>query len=55
MAIYKEVSSGSTRVVVKPLDGEGRVQEIARMLAGDGDSEVSRQHARQLLAQRSTS
>ena len=55
LSISKEVSSGSTRVVVKPLDGEGRVEEIARMLAGDGDSEVSRQHARQLLAQRSTS
>ncbi|NLY30681.1 MAG: DNA repair protein RecN [Firmicutes bacterium] len=55
LSIYKEVRGGSTRVVVKPLDGEGRVEEIARMLAGDGDSEVSRQHARQLLSQRSTS
>jgi DNA repair protein RecN (Recombination protein N) len=55
LAIYKEVSGGSTRVVVKPLDAEDRIEEIARMLAGDGDSEVSRQHARQLLAQRATS
>ncbi|HHV93804.1 MAG TPA: DNA repair protein RecN [Firmicutes bacterium] len=55
LAVHKEITGNTTRVVVKSLDGEGRVEEIARMLAGDGDSEVSRQHARQLLSQRCTS
>jgi DNA repair protein RecN (Recombination protein N) len=54
-AIHKEVRGGSTRVVVQALEEEARVEEVARMLAGDGASEVSRQHARQLLAQEATS
>jgi DNA repair protein RecN (Recombination protein N) len=55
LAISKEVGGGSTRVTVQVLDKDARVEEVARMLAGDGGSEVSRQHARQLLAERSTS
>jgi hypothetical protein len=31
------------------LDGEPRVTELARMLGGDPESEVSRAHARELL------
>jgi len=55
LSISKEVRAGSTRVRVQVLDKEARIQELARMLAGDGASEVSRQHARQLLAQRANS
>lgn len=55
LAIAKEVGAGSTRVVVQVLEKEARIKEVARMLAGDGASEVSRQHARQLLEERSTS
>ncbi|NMB45917.1 MAG: DNA repair protein RecN [Firmicutes bacterium] len=55
LAISKEVEAGSTRVVVRSLEKEGRIEEVARMLAGDGASAVSRQHARQLLAQRASS
>jgi DNA repair protein RecN (Recombination protein N) len=32
------------------VEGEARVQEVARMLGGDADREVSRAHARELLA-----
>ncbi len=39
------VTTADTAVVT----GDGRVQEIARMLGGDADREVSRAHARELL------
>jgi len=31
------------------LDGDERVREVARMLGGDPESDVSRAHARELL------
>jgi DNA repair protein RecN (Recombination protein N) len=34
---------------VRRLDGDGRVAELARMLAGRGDSDSARAHARELL------
>jgi DNA repair protein RecN (Recombination protein N) len=34
---------------VRRLDGEARVAELARMLAGLGDSDTGRAHARELL------
>jgi DNA repair protein RecN (Recombination protein N) len=36
--------------VVRRLDGEERVAELARMLAGLGESDTARAHARELLA-----
>jgi DNA repair protein RecN (Recombination protein N) len=36
--------------VVRRLDGDGRVGELARMLAGLGESATARAHARELLA-----
>ena len=36
---------------VQPLDEEQRVQEIARMLAGDDISPLTLQHARHMLAE----
>lgn len=54
LAVTKLVSENSARVEVTNLDESGRIRELARMLAGDGASEVSRQHARELLADRIT-
>jgi DNA repair protein RecN (Recombination protein N) len=36
--------------VVRRLDDDGRVGELARMLAGLGESDTARAHARELLA-----
>ena len=55
LAIAKDVTEQSTAVRVEVLEQDARVGELARMLAGDGASEVSRQHARQLLAERISS
>ncbi len=47
--VVKRVSRGRTRTTVERLDDVGRVQEIARMLAGDEPSEVALSHAREML------
>jgi DNA repair protein RecN (Recombination protein N) len=39
------VTTSDTTIV----DGEARVVEVARMLGGDADREISRAHARELL------
>ena len=39
----------STTATVSVLDGDGRVEEIARMLSGQPESEVGREHALDLL------
>ena len=50
LAVSKSVSGGRTRTVVRPLEGEERVDEIARMLGGAGLTSVVERHARELLA-----
>jgi DNA repair protein RecN (Recombination protein N) len=50
MLVEKEATGGVTAADVRPLTGEARVEEIARMLGGDPDSAKSRAHARELLA-----
>jgi DNA repair protein RecN (Recombination protein N) len=40
---------GRTIVEIRPLDPEGRVEELARMLAGDRITETTRRQARELL------
>jgi len=47
--IDKVVDDGTTTTVVKALDHEERVRELARMLAGDEHSELTLQHAREML------
>jgi DNA repair protein RecN (Recombination protein N) len=47
--VVKRVRGGRTRTTVERLDDEGRVQEIARMLAGDEPSAVALSHAREML------
>ncbi len=48
--IEKQVSDGRTTVSVAPLDSEGRIDEIARMLGGSRRSEAVVQHAREMLS-----
>lgn len=47
--VKKSDESGLAATSINALTGEGRVQEIARMLGGDADSKRSRDHARELL------
>ena len=49
LLVEKGGGGGITRTVVRALVEEARVEEIARMLGGDPESEASRQHARELL------
>ncbi len=52
VAVRKVESDGRTRSEVTPLDPDGRVVEISRMLSGSPDSVSARRHARELLATR---
>jgi DNA repair protein RecN (Recombination protein N) len=49
LLVEKGDGSGITSAGVRSLDGEARVEEIARMLGGDPGSATSREHARELL------
>ncbi len=48
--IEKTVQSGKTSTHAFPVSGTKRIEEIARMLAGDGMSTASVQHAEELLS-----
>jgi len=48
--IEKQVQDERTTVSVAPLDAEGRIDEIARMLGGSRRSEAVVQHAREMLS-----
>lgn len=47
--VEKETEGEAARTGVRRLEGDTRVEEIARMLGGDPDSSTSREHARELL------
>jgi DNA repair protein RecN (Recombination protein N) len=47
--VRKGAPGGVTTADIRVLEGDTRVAEIARMLGGDPESEVSRAHARELL------
>jgi DNA repair protein RecN (Recombination protein N) len=47
--VSKGARGGVTTADVTVLDGEARITELARMLGGDPESDVSRAHARELL------
>ena len=47
--VSKGERGGVTTADTRVLEGEDRVTEVARMLGGDADSDVSRAHARELL------
>lgn len=48
--VHKGAKDGVTTADIEVLAGEARVEEIARMLGGDAESETSRAHAREQLA-----
>ena len=50
LRVTKSSDVAVTSASVSVLEGDARVEEVARMLGGDPDSETSRQHARELLA-----
>jgi DNA repair protein RecN (Recombination protein N) len=47
-AVEKMVLEGRTATTLTPLDGEGRLAELTRMLAGAEDEATARSHAEQL-------
>jgi DNA repair protein RecN (Recombination protein N) len=47
--VRKGVEGGRTVTTIAPVEGEARVQEIARMLGGAGITTVALDHARQML------
>jgi DNA repair protein RecN (Recombination protein N) len=47
--IEKKASGGRTRTTVRPITGEERTNEVARMLSGAKLTETSRKHAEQML------
>ncbi len=47
--VRKDAAGGVTTAGVAVMEGEARVAEIARMLGGDAESELSRAHAAELL------
>lgn len=48
--VTKQVAAGRTTARVEPLDARGRVEELARMLAGERVTDTTRRQARELLA-----
>ena len=50
VVVQKAAKGGITSADIEVVTGEARITELARMLGGDADSEVSRAHARELLA-----
>lgn len=48
--VHKGAKDGVTTADIEVLEGDARVEEIARMLGGDADSATSRAHAREQLA-----
>jgi DNA repair protein RecN (Recombination protein N) len=48
--IEKKVEGGRTRTRVRPLEGNGRVAEVARMLGGSRVTRATRQHAAEMIA-----
>ncbi|MEL7344695.1 MAG: DNA repair protein RecN, partial [Pseudomonadota bacterium] len=49
LQVRKSVTSGMTRSDVAPLDAAARIDEIARMLAGDTVTDAARAAAKALL------
>jgi DNA repair protein RecN (Recombination protein N) len=49
VVVRKAASGGWTTADTDAVQGEARVRELARMLGGDAEREVSRAHARELL------
>jgi DNA repair protein RecN (Recombination protein N) len=48
--VDKTIGKGRTSIAVRELDKTERIEEIARMLAGEKISDTAREHAREMLA-----
>jgi len=51
IVVQKAPRGGVTTSDVRVVDGDERIDEVARMLGGDAESATSRDHARELLEQ----
>lgn len=51
LLIQKNVENGRTYTHVSPLDDDGRIQELARIVGGEEITDTARDHARELLRQ----
>jgi DNA repair protein RecN (Recombination protein N) len=49
LKVSKQTGAGTTRIRIEPLDQDGRVEEIARMLGGTTITDRTREHAREML------
>ena len=47
--VIKSVQKGRTRVEYQLLEGEAKVRELAQMMSGQQESEISRRHAEEML------
>jgi DNA repair protein RecN (Recombination protein N) len=47
--VAKSEQDGRTVVAIEPIEGDARVEEIARMAGGESVSDATRSHARELL------
>jgi len=47
--VLKQTTGGNTRTALEPLDGDARVEELARMLGGAKITARTREHAREML------
>lgn len=54
LMVQKTVSGGKTYTRVKDLDTDEKVVEIARMLAGDSYTQLTIEHAREMIASAKT-
>jgi len=52
--VGKKISAGRTRTVVDLLDKKGRENEIARMLAGERLTEITLEHAKEMIRESQT-
>jgi len=50
LAVSKQVTGGRTVAKITPLEPDERIEELARMLAGDRVTDTTRRQARELLA-----
>ncbi len=50
LTVEKTVTDGQTYTRVRHLDAEGKLLEIARMMAGEGYSQLTLDHAREMVA-----
>jgi DNA repair protein RecN (Recombination protein N) len=47
--VTKEIENGRTHAGIRELTSEARIGELARMIGGDGDAEITREAAQWLL------